>query len=96
MYSEFDIHTYLVSIQDMVFFDDDAEVAVDQMNELLHYIDSYREEDDNLDVLEEVVRRTLFDWIENPDLLGLDSDEMQAYILEQLADARQQDNDDHE
>lgn len=66
------------------------------MNELLHYINSYREEDDNLDVLEEVVRRTLFDWIENPDLLGLESDEMQAYILEQLADARQQDIEDHD
>ncbi|MDN7123704.1 hypothetical protein [Pseudidiomarina terrestris] len=96
MYSEFDVHAYLVSQQDMVFFDDEAETAVDQMNEMLHYIASYREEDDDLDVLEEVVRRTLFDWIENPDLLGLDSDEMQAYILEQLADARQQDNDDHE
>ncbi|MFC7160033.1 hypothetical protein [Pseudidiomarina halophila] len=66
------------------------------MNELLHYINSYREEDDNLDVLEEVVRRTLFDWIENPDLLGLESDEMQAYILEQLADARQQEIEDHD
>ncbi|MFC0444838.1 hypothetical protein ACFOD1_10635 [Pseudidiomarina halophila] len=96
MYSEFDVYAYLVSVQDMVFFDDDAEVAVDQMNELLHYINSYREEDDNLDVLEEVVRRTLFDWIENPDLLGLESDEMQAYILEQLADARQQEIEDHD
>ncbi|CAB0149976.1 hypothetical protein PSI9734_00548 [Pseudidiomarina piscicola] len=96
MYSEFDVYAYLVSVQDMVFFDDDAEVAVDQMNELLHYIGSYREEDDNLDVLEEVVRRTLFEWIENPDLLGLESDEMQAYILEQLADARQQEFDEHE
>lgn len=96
MYSDFDVYAYLVSVQDMVFFDDDAEVAVDQMNELLHYINSYREEDDNLDVLEEVVRRTLFDWIENPDLLGLESDEMQAYILEQLADARQQDIEDHD
>ncbi|MGQ4275889.1 hypothetical protein ACQ5ES_02380 [Pseudidiomarina sp. E22-M8] len=96
MYSEFDVYAYLVSVSDMVFFDDEAEVAVDQMNELLHYIGSYREEDDNLDVLEEVVRRTLFDWIENPDLLGLESDEMQAYILEQLADARQQDTEDHD
>lgn len=96
MYTEFDIYAYLVSYQDMVFFDDEADVAVDQMNELLHYIHQFSEEDDSLEVLEEVVRRALFDWIENPDLLGLDSDEMQAYIMEQLADARQQESDDDE
>ncbi|RUO55703.1 hypothetical protein [Pseudidiomarina homiensis] len=96
MYSEFDIYTYLVSHSDMAFFEDDADEAVDQMNEMLHYIHAYSEESDTLDSLEEVVRRTLFDWIENPDLLGLDSDEMQAYIMEQLADARQQESDDDE
>ncbi|RUO73924.1 hypothetical protein CWI80_00735 [Pseudidiomarina sediminum] len=96
MYTDFDIYAYLVSHHDMVFFDDEADVAVDQMNELLHYIHQFSEEDDSLGVLEEVVRRTLFDWIENSDLLGLDSDEMQAYIMEQLADARQQDSDDDE
>ncbi len=94
MYSDFDIYAYLVSHSDMAFFEDDADEAVDQMNEMLHYIHAYSEESDTLDKLEEVVRRTLFDWIENPDLLGLDSDEMQAYITEQLADVRQQESDD--
>ncbi|KFZ29742.1 hypothetical protein IDAT_01175 [Pseudidiomarina atlantica] len=96
MYSEFDIHAYLVSYQDMAFFEDEAEVAVDQLNEMLHYIHSMAAEDDTLETLEEVVRRTLFDWIENPELLDLDSDEMYTYIEEQLADARQQENDEHE
>ena len=98
MYSEFDIHAYLVSHQDMAFFEDEgeAELAVDQMNEMLHYIHSSASEDDTLEILEEVVRRTLFDWIENPELLDLDSDEMYTYIEEQLADARQQENDEHE
>jgi L-asparaginase/Glu-tRNA(Gln) amidotransferase subunit D len=96
MLADFDIYAYLVSQQDMVFFDDDAETAADQMNEMLHYVATYMEEDDSLEQLEEVIRRTLFEWIENDELLEIDSDDMQTYILEQLADVRQQELDDHE
>lgn len=96
MLGDFDIYAYLVSRQDMVFFDDDAEAAADQMNEMLHYVAAYMEEDDSLEQLEEVIRRTLFEWIENDELLEIDSDDMQAYILEQLADVRQQELDDDE
>lgn len=95
MYSEFDIYAYLVSYVDMTFFEGEEEAATDQMNEMLHYIVDYSEPDDTIEQLEEVVRRTLFEWIENPELLALDSDEMQAYIMDQLADVRQQEfNDD--
>lgn len=96
MLADFDIYAYLVSQQDMVFFDDEAETAADQMNEMLHYVATYMEEDDSLEQLEEVIRRTLFEWIENDELLEIDSDDMQTYILEQLADVRQQELDDHE
>lgn len=96
MLADFDIYAYLVSQQDMVFFEDEAETATDQMNEMLHYVATYMEEDDSLEQLEEVIRRTLFEWIENDELLEIDSDDMQTYILEQLADVRQQELDDHE
>lgn len=92
MLAEFDIYAYLVSRQDMVFFDDDSEAAADQLNEMLHLVATYMEEDDTLEQLEEVIRRTLFEWIENDELLEIDSDDMQAYIQEQLADVRQQEH----
>ncbi|SDB03885.1 hypothetical protein SAMN02927930_00156 [Pseudidiomarina indica] len=95
MYSEFDIQTYLVSQSDMTFFEGEEEVAADQLNEMLHYIVDYSAAEDSLEQLEEVVRRVLFEWIENPDLLELDSEEMQIFIHDQLADVRQQEfNDD--
>lgn len=96
MYSEFDIQTYLVSQSDMAFFEGEEEVAADQINEMLHYIVDFSTEEDSLVQLEEVVRRVLFEWIENPELLELDSEEMQIFIYEQLADVRQQEfnNDD--
>ncbi|HET8817594.1 MAG TPA: hypothetical protein VFM61_09120 [Pseudidiomarina sp.] len=96
MLSDFDIYAYLVSQHDMVFFDEHAEIATDQLNEMLHYIAENSDVDDTLEQLEEVVRRTLFEWIENPELLALDSEEMQVYIMDQLADVRQQDVDEDE
>jgi len=93
MWSEFDIRAYLVSETDMAFFEGEEEFATDQMNQMLHFIADYSEEDDNLEQLEEVVRRTLFAWIEEPELLDLDSDDMETYITEQLAEVRQQEDD---
>lgn len=93
MHDDFDIRAYLVSIDDMVFFEGQEEYASDQLNQLLHFIADYSEEDDTLEQLEEVVRRTLFTWIEEPELLDLESDDMLDYILEQLAEVRQLEED---
>lgn len=90
---DFDIYAYLVNQHDLRFFEDDAELAADQLNEMLHYVNEFRSEEDTLTQLEEVIRRVLFDWIENEDLLTLDSDDMQSYIHEQLEDVRQQEPD---
>lgn len=93
MWSEFDIRAYLVSEHDMAFFEGEEEQATDQMNQMLHFIADNSDEDDSLEQLEEVVRRTLYAWIEEPELLGLDSEEMEMYVLEQLAEVRQQEED---
>lgn len=91
---DFDIYSYLVSQHELQFFEDDAETAADQLNEMLHYVNALRHEEDTLEQLEEVIRRVLYEWIENEDLLTLDSDDMQSYILEQLEDVRQQEPED--
>lgn len=93
MYADFDVHAYLVSQQDTQFFEDHEEEAADRINEMLHLIASQRSEDDSLDQLEEAVRRTLFDWIEEPALLDLEFDEMQDYISTLLKDVREQEED---
>ena len=46
MFVEFDIHSYLVTKQDVVFFEEQEEEAADRINEMLHHINALREDDD--------------------------------------------------
>ena len=90
MFAEFDIHSYLVTREDAIFFEDYAEEASDQINEMLHHINALRTEEDTTEQLEEMVRRTLFDWIEEPALLELSFDEMDEYVQNLMNDVREQ------
>lgn len=92
MFHEFDARTYLVSAHEMAFFEGDEEFAADQINQMLFFIADFSDEDDTLVCLEEVVRRMLFTWMENDDLLALDSDDMATYVEDVLAEVRQQDD----
>lgn len=96
MFAEFDIHSYLVTREDAIFFDDDAEEASDQINEMLHHINALRTEDDTTEELEEMVRRTLYDWIEEPALLELSFDDMDEYVQTLMAAVREQEEEQNE
>jgi len=96
MFAEFDIHSYLVTREDAIFFEDYAEEASDQINEMLHHINALRTEDDTTEQLEEMVRRTLFDWIEEPALLELSFDEMDEYVQNLMDDVREQEEQQNE
>ncbi|WP_040502317.1 hypothetical protein [Idiomarina xiamenensis] len=93
MLSEFDSHAFLVSSSDTWFFEGDEEEAADRINYMLHLIAEYSQEDDTQEQLEEVVRRTLYDWIEQPALLDLDYSDMQEYISSSLLAVREQEDD---
>jgi hypothetical protein len=96
MFAEFDIHSYLVTREDAIFFEGYAEEASDQINEMLHHINAFRTEDDTTEQLEEMVRRTLFDWIEEPALLELSFDEMDEYVQNLMDDVREQEEEQNE
>ena len=55
-----------------------------------------RTEDDTTEQLEEMVRRTLFDWIEEPALLELSFDEMDEYVQNLMDDVREQEEEQNE
>ncbi|WP_404402924.1 hypothetical protein LG288_05755 [Idiomarina seosinensis] len=93
MVTEFDVQLYLVSQQDTWFFDHECELAADNINEMLHLINHYRSESDTLEQLEEAVRRTLFDWIEEPALIDLEFEEMDDYVKSVLKAVREQEED---
>jgi len=93
MLDPFDIHLYLVSHTDTWFFEDHEEHAADNINEMLHLINHYRDESDSLEQLEEAVRKTLYDWIEEPALLDLEFEEMDDYVKSVLKVVREQEED---
>lgn len=93
MLDAFDVHLYLVSQSDTWFFEDNEELAADNINEMLHLINHYKTESDSLEQLEEAVRRTLYDWIEEPGLLELEFEEMDDYVKSVLKVVREQEED---
>ena len=93
MLDKFDVHLYLVSHNDTWFFEDQSELAADNINEMLHLINQYQLESDTLEQLEDAVRRTLFDWIEAPALLDLEFEEMDDYVRSVLKVVREQEED---
>lgn len=88
--TEFDVQLYLVSQTDTWFFEGEEELAADNINEMLHLINHYQLESDTLEQLEEAVRKTLFDWIEEPGLIDLEFDEMDDYVTSVLKVVREQ------
>lgn len=94
--TEFDVQLYLVSQTDTWFFEDSEELAADNINEMLHLINQYRQESDTLETLEEAVRRTLYDWIEEPGLIHLEFEEMDDYVTSVLKVVREQEEDGNE
>lgn len=93
MLDAFDIHVYLVSHSDTWFFEEQEELAADNINEMLHLLNQYRDPTDSLEQLEEAVRRTLYDWIETPALLDLEFEEMDDYVRSVLKVVREQEED---
>lgn len=91
--NEFDIQLYLVSQTDTWFFEGQEEAAADNINEMLHLINQYQQESDTVEALEEAVRRTLYDWIEEPGLVELEFEEMDDYVKSVLKVVREQEED---
>lgn len=98
MDEQFDIHPYLVSMADMEEFEDEAEFAADQLNEMLHiaagYCNQYGwSEEHSIQLIEEVC----FIWFRDPALTELESDEMDDYITNlarRQEQQREEDSDD--
>ncbi|EAQ31312.1 MULTISPECIES: hypothetical protein [Idiomarina] len=93
MFADFDIQLYLVNYEDTIFFEGEEEAAADQINEMLHLINDQRIETDTVEQLEEAVRLTLYEWIEEPRLLELEFDDMDMFVRTVLENVREQEED---
>jgi hypothetical protein len=82
MQDEFVVHPYLVSVADMEAFEEEAELAADQLNEMLHSAVAQAQARDwshaqTIELIEELC----FIWFREPALTDLESDEMDDYVF---------------
>lgn len=102
MFSEFQIHPYLVSVADMEEFESEAELAADQLNTMLHSAAAQGQNREWSDEhIIELIEELCFIWFREPSLTELEADEIDDYVysvarrMEQQRDEDEQDpNDD--
>lgn len=80
--SQFDIRPYLVSVHDMDYFEDEAELAADHLNLMLYTIEQQTADNEfwTLERREQLVLEISDLWLREPGLVEADSDELEDYI----------------
>lgn len=76
------VHPYLVSVADMEAFEDEAELAADQLNAMLHSaVAQAAARDWSHPQTIELIEELCFIWFREPALTDLESDEMDDYVF---------------
>lgn len=97
MDDEFQVHPYLVSVQDMEAFEDEAELAADQLNGMLHSAVAQASANDwSADQIIGLIEELCFIWFREPSLTDLDSDEIDDYVSSVVRRMEQQRDDEED
>lgn len=95
MDNEFQVHPYLVSIDDMEAFEEEAELAADQLNLMLHSaVAQGNNRQWNEAYIIELIEELCFIWFREPALTELESDEIDDYVFSVARRMEQQREDD--
>ena len=97
MVDDFQVHPYLVSIQDMDEFEDEAELAADLLNAMLHSAVAQAQHYDwTSNQIISLLEELCFIWFREPSLTELDSDEIDDYVSTVVRRMEQQREDDED
>lgn len=80
-----DIHVALATLDDMEFWEDQAEVAVEKLNSILHLLYDKSDEDISVDKLENMIQFVWENWREDSYLLDIDEDDLYDWVDQLLA-----------
>jgi hypothetical protein len=81
-----DIHVALATAEDMDVFDEyEAEEAAEQLNVILHMLYDRVDDDIQVDTLEKMIQHVWENWREDPDLLGIDAQDLSDWVDQLLA-----------
>jgi hypothetical protein len=80
-----DIHVILATVEDMEFWEDQAEEAADRLNSLLHMLYEKADEDIDSVSLENMIQYIWENWREDSHLLDIDEDDLYDWVDQLLA-----------
>ncbi|MFT4940604.1 MAG: hypothetical protein ACI88A_003661 [Paraglaciecola sp.] len=80
-----DIHVTLATLEDMEFWEDNAEEAADRLNSLLHMLYEKADEDIDSVSLENMIQYIWENWREDSHLLDIDEDDLYDWVDQLLA-----------
>ena len=80
MKSSIDIHVALATLDDMEFWDDNAEEAMDRFNALLHMLYDNADEDIDTTSLENMIQYIWENWRNDSHLLDIDDDDLFDWV----------------
>ncbi|WP_166423055.1 hypothetical protein [Paraglaciecola sp. 20A4] len=85
MKSSIDIHVTLATRDDMDFWEDNAEEAMDRFNSLLHQLYDSADEDIDTVSLENMIQYIWENWRNDSHLLDIDDDDLFEWVDQLLA-----------
>ncbi|AEE23208.1 hypothetical protein [Paraglaciecola chathamensis] len=85
MKSSIDIHVALATLDDMEFWDDNAEEAMDRFNALLHMLYDNADEDIDTTSLENMIQYIWENWRNDSHLLDIDDDDLFDWVDQLLS-----------
>lgn len=80
-----DIQVVLATVEDMDFWDNRADEAMDRMNTILHLLYDQADEDINSTSLENMIQYIWENWREDAHLLDIDEDDLYDWVDQLLA-----------
>ena len=80
-----DIHVALATIDDMDFWEDQAEEATDKFNSMLHLLYDHADDDIDSTSLENMIQYIWENWRQDSHLLDIDDDDLHDWVDQLLA-----------
>jgi hypothetical protein len=80
-----DIHVALATVDDMQFWEDNAELATDKLNTILHVLYQRADDDISIQSLEAMIQHVWEHWNEDAYLLDIDEDDLCDWVDHLLA-----------
>ncbi|MDP5031089.1 MAG: hypothetical protein NWQ54_16070 [Paraglaciecola sp.] len=80
-----DIHVALATVEDMDYWEEQAEEATDKLNSMLHLLYDHADEDIDSESLENMIQYIWENWRQDSHLLDIDEDDLHDWVDQLLA-----------